>query len=244
MPLAVAPASPAPLTGADRRRFKLRDDAFIFLYTFNFLSYMERKNPLAAIAAFRRAFGDHGESSPAQLVLKTSQSDFAPAARRAIDDAIGDAAVVVVDEYLDRPETDALTDAADCYVSLHRSEGFGLTVAEAMALGTPVIATPYSGVADFFNLNNGFPVRYQLVTLTEDAGPYPAGARWAEPDITHAAERMREVVEHTERAKARAERARTDIASQLSYDAVGRVLRERFDDLIQRVNRQQVGRLL
>ena len=86
--------------------------------------------------------------------------------------------------------------SCDAYVSLHRSEGIGLTIAEAMGLGKPVIATGWSGNTDFMDVSNAFPVGYRLVELEENVGPYHAGEVWAEPSVEHAAELMRFVVDH------------------------------------------------
>lgn len=217
-----------------REHFELPAGAFVFLFSFNFLSYFERKNPLALIRAFKRAFPEGDE---ALLVLKTSQSDFAPAARQAILAEIGGANVRLIDGYLERSEIHHLTALADCAVSLHRSEGFGLTLAEAMVLGTPVVATAYSGNADFFNLNNGYPVRYRLVELEADAGPYPARARWAEPDVEHAAELMRRVFERRGEALRVAARAKSDVERDLGHAAVGRELERRFREILDEVRR-------
>lgn len=219
---------PASVAGEiDRARFDLPEDAFVFLFTFNFLSYVERKNPHALVRAFRRAFPDGG----AVLVLKTSQSDFAPGARKALEAEIGDADVRILDEYFSRQDVERLVATVDAYVSLHRSEGFGLTLAEAMLLEKPVIATAYSGNVDFFNLNNGYPVRYHLVEIAEDSGPYPRGAVWAEPEVEHAAELMRRVVEKPDEARGLGARARQDIARELSYAAVGEELRRRMEEI-------------
>jgi glycosyltransferase involved in cell wall biosynthesis len=106
-----------------------------------------------------------------------------------------------------------------------------------MFYGKPVIAAPYSGNRDFFNLNNGLPVRYDLVELGEHAGPYPAGSRWAEPDIDHAAEQMRRLVDDAALRQRLGERARRDIRQQLSVEAVAQILRQRFDDIVGRVGR-------
>jgi glycosyltransferase involved in cell wall biosynthesis len=202
---------------------------------FNFLSYVERKNPRALLGAFQEAFGDDDK---ALLVLKTAQSDFAPEAAERLREEIGAAGNVrMIDGYLDRAEITALTAVSDAYVSLHRSEGFGLTLAEAMLLGKGVVATPYSGVTDFFDLNNGFPVRYELVELTADTGPYPAGARWAEPDVGHAAKLLRRVRERRAEDRLLLERARRDIASKLSYATVGRELARRVREAVRRIER-------
>jgi glycosyltransferase involved in cell wall biosynthesis len=235
------PRGPVPVVDEvsdayDRSHFELEDDAFVFLFIFNFLSYFERKNPVALIRAFRSAFPDPAGGT--QLLLKTSHSEFAPEALKRILEEIGPATHIrIVDGYLDRAEITALTALTDAYASLHRSEGYGLTLAEAMLLGKPVVATPYSGNADFFDLNNGFPVRYSLVELTENAGPYPAGARWAEPDVAHAAELLRRVREQRQEDRPRLERAHRDIAENLSFAAIGRQLAQRLREAVARVER-------
>lgn len=229
---------PAGVT-ADRARFGLPGDRFLVLYSFNFLSYAERKNPLGTIAAFRRAFGP---DDAVTLVLKTAQSDFAPAAKSALEAAIGDASVILLDRYLDRADTDALMASVDAYVSLHRSEGFGLTVAEAMVAGKPVVATPYGGVTDFFDLRSGFPVAFRRVTLARDHGPYPAGSHWAEPDADDAAAQLRRLLDEPQEAAKRAAHASEVVAQQLSHARVGALLASRFDHLVERIGRQQLGR--
>ncbi len=239
LPVRRVPLPVVPTAGErfDRRHFGLPEDAFIFFFMFNFLSYFERKNPLAVVRAFRQAFSADDD---ALLLLKTSQSDFAPQAAEALRREIEGSNVRLIDEYLSRDEITSLTALADGYVSLHRSEGYGLTLAEAMFHGKPVIATPYSGNADFMNLGNGYPVDYRLVELAEDAGPYPAGGRWAEPSVEHAAERMREVYDHRERARAVGERARADVARELGLEPIGRLLERRFEEIVRQVHRDSL----
>lgn len=229
------PVEPSTEVSHGRDHFGLADGTFIFLYMFNYLSYFERKNPLAAIRAFRRAFTADDD---VQLVLKTSQSDFAPEARQQLLDEIADANIRLLDGYLSRAEISSLTANSDAYLSLHRSEGFGLTLAESMFYGKPVVATPYSGNRDFFDLNNGLPVRYDLIELGEHAGPYPAGSRWADPDVDHAAVQMRLLVDDPELRQRLAQRARRDVRQHLSIDAVAKVLRQRFDAIVGDVGRQ------
>ena len=218
-----------------RARLRLPGDRFLFLFTFSHLSYSERKNPVAVVEAFRRAFPDPQEFGAAGgplLVLKSSEPGFEPEASAALRETLEQGRVVVLEHYLSRAETDALTASADCYVSLHRSEGFGLTVAEALACRTPVIATGYGGVTDFLDGESGFLVRYDSVELERDEGPYPAGAVWAEPDVDHAAGQMRRVFQDRSEAARRAERGRSTIARDLSYEAVG----ERMQRLLMAVH--------
>jgi hypothetical protein len=119
--------------------------------------------------------------------------------------------------------------ACDAYVSLHRSEGAGLPLAEAMALGRPVIATGWSGNMDFMNVANSFPVRYDLVELEENAGPYRAGINWAEPSITHAAELMRFVFENREEAELRGQAAKLEMERNYSESRVASLIRDRLE---------------
>lgn len=219
-----------------RARLGLPADVFLVVFVFNYLSYFERKNPLAAVAAFRQAFGDDPTK---RLLIKTAQHDFAPEDHARLVAATATLAnVSLVTEYLDRAEVDALIADSDVYLSLHRSEGFGLTLAEAMIAGTPVISTTYSAPRDFFDANNGFPVQYELVTLTEDAGPYPRGSRWADPDVADAARQLRQVVEDQAEVVRRVERGRRDLERDYSAAAIARRIQEQVDELIWRLGKE------
>ncbi|MEL7062093.1 MAG: glycosyltransferase family 4 protein, partial [Acidobacteriota bacterium] len=236
LPVHVPPVAKVEAAGrAARRRLELDDDVFVALYLFNYLSVFERKNPLAAVEAFRRAFGTDASK---RLILKTSQADYAPPAHARLLEAARDLPnVTILDAYLDREEIEGLLAACDVYLSLHRSEGYGLTVAEAMARGKVAVATPWSGVADFVDVNNGRPVRFALERLETDVGPYPAGSRWADPDVDDAARALRELATDVELRRQLGERARHDIEAHLSSDAVGRLLRQRVDEIVRRTRR-------
>ena len=122
---------------------------FLFLFMFDYHSIFERKNPLAVIEAFSRAFEPR---AGAKLALKCINSADDPASHARLLAAAGEHEDVhIIDGYMSPGENDALIAACDCYVSLHRSEGFGLTPAEAMVLGKPVIATGYSGNLDYMS---------------------------------------------------------------------------------------------
>ncbi len=208
-----------------RARFALDPHSYVFLFLFDFYSVMERKNPLGLVRTFRQAFGDRRD---VVLFIKCSHSEWAKDEMKLLRGACQAANITLHDAILTREAVNALIAASDCYVSLHRSEGFGLTMAEAMALGKPVVATGYSGNTDFMRDDNSFLVRYRLAKLKRDYGPYPKGAVWAEPDIDHAAELMRFVYENRTAASAVAQKGCQDVLTQLHPATLGSLMRERL----------------
>ena len=201
-------------------------EGFVFLFVFDYHSVFERKNPLALVEAFGQAFP---EGSGASLVLKSINSEHhAEEHGRLIEAARGHRDIHVVDRYVTAAEKNAMFAACDCYVSLHRSEGFGNTLAEAMYLGKPVIATGYSGNMEFMTPQNSYPVDYTLRPVGEDAGPYPATGEWAEPDVGHAARLMRHVFEDRQEAGERGRRASEDLRRNHSAEAAGRAMAARI----------------
>lgn len=226
VPYAIDVGPVAPPGPSIRPRWGIPDDAFVFLFVFDLRSYIARKNPQAAVQAFRRAFGERPDRL---LLLKTGRAEQEPEGAAALAAATrGLPNVRVVSEVLDRQELLELLRMCDAYVSLHRSEGLGLTMLEAMALGKPVIATAYSANVEFMNEGNSLPVRYRLAPIERDIGPYARGAVWAEPSVEHAAEQMRRVVDRPELARELGERAREDVARELSPARVGQLIRGRL----------------
>jgi GT2 family glycosyltransferase/glycosyltransferase involved in cell wall biosynthesis len=218
-----------PTLAVDRGHFGLPPDPFIFLFIFDFHSYMERKNPAAVIDAFKKAFGKNDD---VLLVFKCSRPEFNPAGFRAIKERAEGIPFQVIDQVLGREEINTLIRLSDCYVSLHRSEGFGLTIAEAMSLEKPVIATAYSGNMDFMTAGNSLPVKYRLVEVEQDHGPYKKGNLWAQPDVDHAAGQMRFVYENRDAARELGRRARQDVLRDLSPKAVGELVKERLGTVV------------
>ncbi len=203
----------------------LADDEFVFLVQFDLLSNMHRKNPEAAIAAFKRAFPG---TEKARLIIKTMNADREPAKTQRLKDLADDPRITFWDEALDDNRRHALLAAADCFVSLHRAEGFGLSLAESMAYGKPVIATGWSGNLEFMTGFNSLLVPYDLKPLEFDQGPYRAGTMWAEPDIDEAAKAMRRVWEDRDFAAAVGARAARSVSEQLSPEAIGRKMADRL----------------
>jgi glycosyltransferase involved in cell wall biosynthesis len=181
---------------------------------------MKRKNPEAAIAALRQ-MRHRPVGRRAGLVIKTMNGPQAPEALaqfRAI--VADDPDIFVIDEVLTRADTLALTRACDCVVSLHRCEGLGLVVAEAMALGRPAIVTDYAATADLLTPQTGFPVNYRLIPVEPGEYPMANGQFWAEPDIDHAAWLMALVIRCPDEAARRSKLARVRLEARHGRDAV------------------------
>jgi GT2 family glycosyltransferase/glycosyltransferase involved in cell wall biosynthesis len=212
-----------------REHFQFPNGVFVFGFVFDIASYMERKNPLCLVDAFRREFGD---SRDVLLCLKYYNSSHDRTNLRLLEEAISGAPNIrAFGDLMDESELVSLENAMDCVVSPHRSEGFGLTLAEAMYLGKPVIATRYSGNLDFMRDGNSYLLDCTLTSLRRDVGPYRAGNVWAEPSVAHLRRLLREVFEDAEGRRRKAEKAAEDIRSQFSAAAVGRAMARRLDEL-------------
>jgi glycosyltransferase involved in cell wall biosynthesis len=211
----VAPVSPPELP-----------PGFRVLVMFDYLSTIERKNPLGAITAYRRCFGpDEG----ALLVIKTMNGVHRPERRREVEAAAADRSdIVLIDGTFSGAERDALVAACDCLLSLHRSEGFGLALAEAMAAGKPVVATAYGGNVEFMPPASSYLVRYALTRVGVACEHYSAQASWAEPDIDHAAAQLRAVFEHREGSLEWARHGQRHVRTLLAPERIGRLMRDRL----------------
>jgi glycosyltransferase involved in cell wall biosynthesis len=217
-------------TLASRARFGLPDSAFLFLFIFDISSQAERKNPTGLIRAFRRL----NPPSGVRLVLKFTNSGYDHEAVRRLREEAEGLDVAFADGYMDRHELAGLVNVVDCYVSLHRGEGFGITLAEAMSLGKPVIATGYSGNLQYMTPENSYPVEYRLVPIDRDHGPYLRGYEWADPDLDHAAEMMRRVLDRPGEAETRGARAADDISRCLSPAIIGGLALARLQQIRRR----------
>jgi len=198
---------------------------FTFLCMFDVDSVIARKHPEAAVDAFARAFPNPTAQA---LVVKLRGGESDPRDRQALLARLRAVpGVYVVDASLSRARANGLLASCDAIVSLHRGEGFGLVLAEAMSLAKPVIATGWSGNMDFMDETNACPVRYTLVPLAEAHDHYPAGAEWAEPDVDHAAHLMRRIADDAGWRTALGVKARATIGGTFSPAAAGRRYRER-----------------
>lgn len=225
-PRAATAAEPAAPAGEP---VPLAAGRFMFLFVFDYLSVFERKNPLALVDAFTAAFAP--DEGPV-LVLKSVNGG-----RRRLDRerlrlaASARPDIVLVEDYMTKSQRDALLSRADAYVSLHRAEGFGLTMAEAMVMGKPVIATAYSGNMDFMSEANSFLVPFTMSRVPEDCDPYPAGAPWADPDPAAAAQLIRQVVEDPDLVATKTAAAVDDVGRSHGLEVATAFVARRFEVL-------------
>ncbi len=206
----------------DKRRFMV-------LFIFDFLSIFERKNPLGVVHAFRKAFPN---TSQAQLIIKCVNGEKYPEKLKQLQEQCKQSNIFLLHAYLSSDEVRTLVNCCNCYISLHRSEGFGLTIAEAMACGKPVIATGYSGNMDFMNANNSLPVSYNLIRLTSTLYPYKRGDMWADPDIDEAAHFLRHLYNNPQKAQSIGRKAKYDLQTMLNPKIIGQRMKERLQHII------------
>jgi glycosyltransferase involved in cell wall biosynthesis len=213
MRVPITPTAPALVSRADLGM----PNGFTFLFVFDYRSVFRRKNPLGLVEAFRKAFAP-GEGP--SLVIKSIFSEQFPRQRAQLAEAVSDRPeIILLEDNVSAAEKNAMVAACDCYVSLHRSEGLGLTMAEAMYFGRPVIATSYSGNLDFMTPTNSYLVPARPTPIGADASPYPADGEWAEPDLEAAAELMRAAYREPEAAARRGRRGASEIRVTHSPEA-------------------------
>jgi glycosyltransferase involved in cell wall biosynthesis len=217
-----------PVPAAEMTRAELgMPEGFCFLFVFDYRSVFARKNPLGLVEAFCRAFEPGTGPS---LVIKSICSDEFPVQRRQLAEAVAERPEIhLIEDMVPVEAKNAMIANCDCYVSLHRSEGLGLTMAEAMYFGRPVIATAYSGNLDFMSERNGYLVPHAMTEIGPGADPYPPDRQWAEPDLDQAAALMRQAFENPKGAAVRGRRAALDIRRTHSREAACKEIKQRMD---------------
>lgn len=214
-------------SGLQRRHFDLREDDYVFFCSFDFNSTIARKNPHAVIEAFRHAF-PYGDEKVA-LLIKSSNGDRNTALlMQLLGAAARDPRIMVRDDLLERHDLQALHRCIDVYVSLHRCEGFGLGMAEAMCMGKPVVATAYSGNMEFMTTANSCLVNYRMVAVRPGEYPYADGQQWADPDPQHAAHHFRALYRDRTLGHSLGAQAAQDMAHNFSVEACMNVLKKRL----------------
>ncbi len=207
----------------ERSDFGISERAFVVYTAFDFLSYMERKNPMAAIAAFRKAASaDALFRDQATLFIKTTNGATAEADFIRLHQEISDLPqAIVLDARLQNRASQDLMSMSDCVLSLHRSEGQGLLTSDAMAFRLPVIATGYSATIEQLEDGRGYLVDHKMVKIKAGEYPLSEGAEWADADTDHAAELLLRVFHNPEEARARAAHAKQWLHREHGLEAIG-----------------------
>lgn len=211
----------------DRRFFGLPEDKFLFLMMFDSASVMERKNPMGVIRAFQKAFSPKDNKVGLVIKMKSSSPEEEKLLQKELQ---GYDNVYFVKETLTKPQVGSLLQCVDVYVSLHRAEGFGLVMAEAMLLGTPVIATNWSSNTEFMDSSVACMIDYKLVELEKAYGPFKKGQRWADPDVEQTAAFMKTLYSDTDMRKHLSECGKQRMESQLGVECTSQSIIERIKE--------------
>jgi glycosyltransferase involved in cell wall biosynthesis len=213
-----------------RSDYNLPDDCFLFLCAYDVLSVQERKNPLGAIEAFKRAFSRN--DSAVGLVIKVNNARQDPVEIKHLRSKLqGYSNCFMVEEMFDRSRMNSLLHLIDVYISLHRSEGFGLIPAEAMSFGKPVVMTKWSGNVDFMTDDNSCGIDYKLIPVGKTFGPYTTGQFWADPDIDQAAYYMQKLYTDKEYYSLISARAEKTIHDSFSPSNIGKLIKDRMEQI-------------
>ena len=225
---------PLPIVEPDYPRDVTREalgmpPGFTFLFAFDFMSAAKRKNPVGLVRAFKAAFGD-GEGP--RLVIKSANGWHRP------DDLAELAAeiearvdITLIDRYVPAGWVTAMIAQCDCYISLSRAEGFGLTMADAMILGKPTVAAAYSGNLEFMTEENSYLVPTSEVRVGPGVPIYPADGLWGDPSLEDASRIMREIAADPGKARQRGAAGREDILRGHSVATRAKLLRDRIDTI-------------
>ena len=217
-------------------RFRFKGDEFVFLVAFDSFSFVQRKNPVAVLEAFQKAFPDRDD---VRLVVKTQNRNSVgdpPQVRlwRQVDALMAkDRRIRLMNETLSYDDLLLLKKGSDCYISLHKSEGWGFGMIEAMNLKVPVVVTGYSANMDFCTADTVWLVDYTIRPLQpQDYIFVRKGQSWAEPDVDHAAKQLRAVYDNPQERAARAEAAWQNVRNNFSSEAIARRFKARLDEIL------------
>lgn len=205
-----------------RRYFGIPETDYAFLFFFDIRSYLSRKNPYAVIEAFRRLLSVKPYAK-AKLILKVNGAEMMPEAMQKLINDLKDIAnhIIVIRHLMSDNEVKNLVRCCDCFISLHRSEGYGRGIAEAMALGKPVIATGYSGNMDFMTPEVSLSVNYSLIPLIAGEYPHYENQIWADPDVEDATNYMVKFIASPALGRALGKKAQLHMKKNFSYGSIG-----------------------
>lgn len=223
IPLSVNPNRAIKYTKED---FGVNNTKFLYLYMFDYLSVVERKNPIAAINAYK---GISKMVPNSVLLIKTVNEKYSQIEANKIKSEAQGYNIKFIDKYLTREEVFGLLSTCDCYLSPHRSEGFGYSVFEAMYYKKPVIVTDYSGVSDYINVSNSYPVDYKIVKLDKNYGPYKKGSYWANPNIDTISKYMYEIYINKKESVIKSNKGYQTVKNELSNNKIGKIIENRIN---------------
>lgn len=212
----------------NRDYFKLPNDKFLFLTMYDSTSVMERKNPIGVISAFRKAFGKTNNKVGLVIKVNNMQQRDLTTINEILD---GYNNIYIIADVLEKVQVNSLIKSVDVFVSLHRAEGFGLVLAEAMLLGTPTIATNWSSNTEFMNEEVSCLVDCELVPIKENIGPFKKDYRWAEPKLEHAVSFMTKLYEDKDFYSNMAAKANIYIKDKLSMNRAVQLMETRISEI-------------
>jgi glycosyltransferase involved in cell wall biosynthesis len=221
-----------------RDYFGLDAKRFYFMFSFDYYSSLYRKNPVGAIEAFQRAFPE-GNENVGLIVKSNGNAQPNPDVKGTVSQAAAaDPRIVVLEKSMSRAEILGLIHSCDAYISLHRSEGFGMGIAEAMSFGRVVIATDFSGSTSFVTPQTGFPVQFTLRRVAVREYPWADKQLWAEPDINSAASALETVWRRPDLARERANAGQKLVQQRFGMTEVGEMMKSRIAWLMNQTPRQ------
>lgn len=213
-----------------------KEKSFIFLTIANVLSDIKRKNSLGSIQAFKKAFPVEENKNVKLIVKLTNFTGNGIEEKNIIRESSKDKRITLITQHYSEKEMNDLYEKANVYVSLHRAEGWGLTISDALIRGIPCIYTNYSGNVDFCDKNSGIAINFELINVGENRLRYRANDIWANPNISHAAEAMKKIYSNFEYFQSKASLSRDNLSSKLNPDKVGKIIKQRIEDINQKLN--------
>lgn len=217
------------------RRFRFKGDEFVFLVAFDSFSFVQRKNPVAVLEAFRKAFADRPD---VRLIVKTQNRNSVADPQqlkiwRQVDAMMAqDSRIRLINETLSYADLLLLKKGSDCYISLHKSEGWGFGMIEAMGIGVPVVCTAYSANMDFCSADTAWLVDFREARLgPQDYIFVRKDQHWAEPDVNHAAAQLRAVYDNPDARRKRADAALKNVRENFSSQAIAQRFKARLDEI-------------